>query len=78
MNQLLLLYGSMVVMVLFTALQTMRTDGTLSQRLARVRIRIEENRRKSLSEPPEEDLKPGRALELLALSILLLLGLTQN
>ncbi len=72
MNELPVIYALIFVMVMVMALLAMRNDGALSQRLARVRVRIEENNRRNLSEPQEEDLGPGRLLELFVLSIILL------
>jgi hypothetical protein len=72
MNQLLLVYVLVFLMVLAMLLLAMRNDGTLSQRLSRVRVRIEENRHRSLPDPPEEEFKLDRALELFVLSIILL------
>jgi uncharacterized membrane protein len=60
------------ILVLVMALPAMRNDGAVSQKLARVRVRIEENRRRNLSKQPEEDLELARVIELLMLSILLL------
>ncbi len=72
MNELLVIYALIFVMILVMALLAMRNDGTLSQRLARVRVRIEENNRRNLREPQEEGLNLVRIFELLVLSIILL------
>ncbi len=73
MNQFFLVYGFILVMLLAMVLLAVRSNGALSQKLARVRVRIEENRRRNLPEPPEKDFDLVRLLELLVLSILLLL-----
>jgi hypothetical protein len=72
MNQLLTVYALIFVLILVMTLLAMRNDGTLSQRLARARVRIDESHRRAMPEPPDEDLGPARALELLVLSIILL------
>jgi len=73
MNQLLMAYGLVFMMVLAMLLLAVRRDGAFSERLARVRVRIEENQRRDQFKSADEDLRSGRKIELLVLSILLLL-----
>ena len=73
MNELLVIYVLVFVLTLAMVLLEMRNDGTLSQKMARVRVRIDEKNRRNLPDPPEEDAGPGYILELLVLSIILML-----
>ena len=51
----------------------MLSNGSLSQKWAKVRIRSDERRHKGLPEPPEDEFEPGLTPEWLFLAIIFLL-----
>ena len=73
MERILLVYGMVFVVALAAVMLGLRSDGSLSQKWAKVRVRSEENRRKSIPERREEEFDPGSKVELLILGTILLL-----
>ncbi len=74
MEKILPIYALIFTLLLAVTVYTaMRSDGSLSQKLSRVRVRIDEKRSRRMSDPPEEEFEPVRAVELLVLGTILLL-----
>ncbi len=73
MEHYLLFYGVVFAFALAALFLALRSDGSLSDKLAKVRVRIEENRHKGISQPQEEEFEPFRTLEILLLGAILLL-----
>ncbi len=60
-------------MMLAAIFLAMRSNGLLSHKLAKIRLRTDESRRKGFSDPREEEFEPGRRLEWLIIGAMLLL-----
>lgn len=74
MEKILPIYALIFTLLLAVTVYTaMRSDGSVSQKLSRVRIRVDEKRSRRMTDPPEEEFEPVRAVELLVLGSILLL-----
>ncbi len=73
MEKILPLYGIAAVMMLAAIFLALHSNGLLSHRLAKIRLRTDEGRRKGFPDPREEEFEPGLRLEWLIIGVMLLL-----
>ncbi len=73
MEKIVPLYGIAALMMLVAIFLALRSDGLFSHKLAKIRLRTVESRRRGFSEPREEAYEPGLRLEWLIIGAMLLL-----
>ncbi len=76
MEKILPLYGITVLIMLAAIFLALLRNGPLSHKLAKIRLRTDESRRREFSEPRDEEFEPDHRLEWLIIgAMLLLIGL---
>ncbi len=65
-----LVFTLLLAVMVYTA---MRSDGSLSHKLSRIRVRVDEKRSRRMADPAEDEFGPTRAIELVVLGTILLL-----